>query len=277
MSLTSLLAALQPDTDNAAVIGAAASLAARFGAHIDGLVLAPPLRISPSEAYLASDLAAEDRTLRMDQMQRVETAFRAGMEGQAPTIGWHADLHAGDIAAAIGDHARSSDLILAASEPPRGFTAPPAAFRLGDLVMQAGRPVLVLPTSPDRALTLTHALVAWKDGVPARRALADSLPLLHKCRRVTLVELVPEAELPEAERRLRLIAGWLARHGITAAQHAAASVGEDARRLQQIAKEESADLLVAGAYAHSRAQEWLFGGVTRRLLTHPEIPTLLSH
>lgn len=278
MSLTSLLLALQPDADNQPVITAAASLAARFGTHVEGIVLAAPLRISPSEAYLASDLAAEDRTLRMEQMAAVEAAFRSGMEGHAPTLAWHADLHAGDIATALGHHARGSDLILAASDRPHGFTETPAAFSIGDLVMQAGRPVLVLPaTKPQGDIALDHALVAWKDGVPARRALADSLPLLRKCRHVTLVEIVPEADLPEARRRLRLIAAWLARHGITAAQHAAASIGDDAKRLQQIAEEQKADIVIAGAYGHSRAKEWLFGGVTRRFLAHPALPTLLSH
>lgn len=278
MSLTSLLLALQPDRDNQPVIAAAAALAARFGAHVEGIVLAAPLRISPSEAYLASDLAVEDRALRMEQMSVVEAQFRATLGGQAATLAWHADLHAGDIATAIGHHARGSDLILAASDAPRRFSDAPAAFRIGDLIMQAGRPVLVLPQEgPPAELALNHAVIAWKDGAPARRAIADSLPLLRKCRHVTLVEITAEAELPAAERCLRLVAAWLARHGIEAKQHAAASVGDDAKRLQQIAGEQKADLVIAGAYAHSRTQEWLFGGVTHSLLTHPKHPTLLSH
>jgi nucleotide-binding universal stress UspA family protein len=94
---------------------------------------------------------------------------------------------------------------------------------------------------------------------------------------VTVTEIVHEAQLPEARRRLRLIAGWLARHGIEARQYPAASVGDDGGRLQQIATEQKASLLVAGAYAHSRMQEWIFGGVTRTLLSHAKLCTILSH
>ncbi|HTI00654.1 MAG TPA: universal stress protein [Acidisoma sp.] len=276
MSLTSILLALQPGQDNRPLLDAAAALAARFGAHVEGIMLAQPLRISASEAYLASDLAVEDRSLRLEQMTTAEAAFRAALQGHAPTIAWHAEVTTADVATAIGDHARASDLVMTASDSPHGLSDAPPAFRVGDLIMQAGRPVLLVPAT-GASTNLNHALVAWKDAAPARRALADSLPLLRKCRQVTVTEIVHEAQLPEARRRLRLIAGWLARHGIEARQYPAASVGDDGGRLQQIATEQKASLLVAGAYAHSRMQEWIFGGVTRTLLSHAKLCTILSH
>lgn len=276
MSLTSILLALQPGQNSQPLLEAGAALAARFGAHAEGILLAHPLSISPSEVYLASDLAVEDHSLRMEQLMAAEAAFRQAMQGHAPSIAWHADLTSADVPIEIGAHARASDLILVASEDAPSPDEAAPSFRVGDLIMQAGRPVLVVPAA-GAAIGLEHALIAWKDSAPARRALADSLPLLRKCRQVTITEIVPEAALPEARRRLRLIAGWLARHGIEAHQHPAASVGEDAGRLQQIAVEQKADLLIAGAYAHSRMQEWIFGGVTRTLLSHPRFCTLLSH
>lgn len=276
MSLTSILLALQPGQDNQPLLTAGAALAARFGAHVEGVALARPLRISASDVYLASDLAVEDHSLRMEQMQTAEAAFRQAMHGQAPSIAWHAELTTADVATDIGTHARASDLILAASEASQGTGEGAPSFRIGDLIVQAGRPVLVVPAA-GAEIRLDHALIAWKDSAPARRALADSLPLLRKCRQVTMTEIVPEAALPEARQRLRLLAGWLARHGIETRQHPAASVGEDAERLQQIAQETETDLLVAGAYTHSRMQERIFGGVTRTLLSHPKVCTLLSH
>jgi len=276
MSLTSILLALQPGQNNQPLLTAGAALAARFGAHVEGIALAHPLRVSPSDVYLASDLAVEDRSLRMEQMQTAEAAFRQAMQGQAPSIAWHADLTSADVATEIDAHARASDFIMVASEGQQSPGEAALSFRIGDLIMQAGRPVLVVP--PVGAETrLQHGLIAWKDSAPARRALADSLPLLRKCRQVTITEIVPESELAEARRRLRLIAGWLARHGIESSQHPAAAVGDDAGRLQQIATEQKADLLIAGAYAHSRMQEWIFGGVTRTLLSRPRLCTLLSH
>lgn len=276
MSLSSILLALQPGQSNQPLLDAAAGLAARFGAHVEGIVLAQPVRVSPSEAYLASDLAVEDRSLRMEQMAMVEAAFRATLQGHAHSIAWHAALTSGDIATAIGDHSRASDLIMAAADNARMGGDPPPVFRIGDLLMQAGRPVLVVPAGGIPA-RLEHALVAWKDEAPARRAIADSLPLLRKCRQVTVTSVVREADLPEARSRLRHLAGWLARHGIEAQQHPVASAGDDGGRIQQIAAEQGADLLVAGAFAHSRMQQWIFGGVTRTIIGSPKLCTLLSH
>jgi nucleotide-binding universal stress UspA family protein len=83
--------------------------------------------------------------------------------------------------------------------------------------------------------------------------------------------------LPLAHKHLEEVAGWLGRHGVKAEGRASLSTGEDADRLYAIAKEQGADVVVAGAYGHSRLREWVLGGVTRDLLLRADICALVSH
>ena len=73
------------------------------------------------------------------------------------------------------------------------------------------------------------------------------------------------------------VVGWLERHGVVAETLACRSIGEDATRLNDIAQEQNADLIVAGAYGHSRLREWVLGGVTCDLLLRADRCSLVSH
>jgi nucleotide-binding universal stress UspA family protein len=147
---------------------------------------------------------------------------------------------------------------------------------IGDLVMQAGRPCLIVPAETEN-LRSEHVLVGWKDTGETRRAVSDALPLLKQARQVTIVEIAAEQDLAEAYTRVRDVASWLKRHGIEATPVAAPSIGDDAVRLSSIVREQGADLLVAGAYGHSRVREWVLGGVTRDLLLRATHCSLVSH
>ena len=94
---------------------------------------------------------------------------------------------------------------------------------------------------------------------------------------MTVVEIAAEDDLDAANARLADVAGWLKRHGIDATPVTAASPGDDAARLDAIVREQGADLLVAGAYGHSRVREWALGGVTRDLLLRAGRCALVSH
>jgi nucleotide-binding universal stress UspA family protein len=136
--------------------------------------------------------------------------------------------------------------------------------------------VLVVATESS-PLELKRVIVAWKDTREARRAAADALPILKIATSVSLVEIAPEAELIAASARLADVAAWLARHDVTAECLPIASDGDDADRLNVLAKEWGADLIVAGAYGHSRVREWALGGVTRSLLGTSLRSVFVSH
>lgn len=276
MTVTSMLVSLQLGQSNDATLRVAAGLAARFGAHAEGIALCQPIHVSASDAYLVSDLAVEDREERLAQMRAAETEFRQTLTGRARSTAWQGEIILSNLSAAVATEARSHDLIIAGAETSDAFSNPVPPVNLGDLVLQAGRPVLIVPPTVE-ALALDHVLLAWKDGCPARRAAADSLPLLRSATRVTVAEVAPAGETAEAENRLRAIAGWLSRHGIHAETKVLAENGEDAGRLAALAQDLSIDLIIAGAFAHNRLQERIFGGVTRNLITQKERCILLSH
>jgi nucleotide-binding universal stress UspA family protein len=147
---------------------------------------------------------------------------------------------------------------------------------IGDLVMQAGRPCLIVPTGVE-TLALEHAVIGWKDTGEARQVIRDALPLLKQARRVTVVEIAIEEDLEDARSHLVDVVAWLGRHGIDATSIAALSTGDDAVALNGIFQEQGADLIVAGAYGHSRVREWVLGGVTRDLLLRAGCCALVSH
>jgi nucleotide-binding universal stress UspA family protein len=143
--------------------------------------------------------------------------------------------------------------------------------------MQAGRPVLVVPDSCNW-LDLRTVLVAWKDTAEARRAVADGLPMLRKATDVIIVEIVEDpATRAAALSRVGDVAEWLSRHGVSASTLVPDECGEAGPQFERIASEVGAAIIIAGAYGHSRIREWIFGGVTRRLISPSRRCSLLSH
>jgi len=147
------------------------------------------------------------------------------------------------------------------------------------VVFGSGRPVLVVPHANKRgsSFELGRVVVAWDFSQPASRAVADSLPILEKARRVEVVTVTNEkvitSKLTAAE-----LAKNLAYHGIDVAIETVDAAGRKIGDvLQSYAEVHKADLLVMGAYGHSRVREFILGGATRSMLSHPPIPILLSH
>jgi nucleotide-binding universal stress UspA family protein len=120
--------------------------------------------------------------------------------------------------------------------------------------------------------------VAWKDTREARRAVNDALPLLHKARHVIVVEFI-ETEDHQATIRSSVddMANWLVRRGISASAIATKALIGMTDRLFMLAEDEGANVIIAGAYGHTRLNEWIFGGVTRSLLMQKQCCVLLSH
>jgi nucleotide-binding universal stress UspA family protein len=136
------------------------------------------------------------------------------------------------------------------------------------LVMQVGRPVLIVPATADK-LKLEQVIIAWKDTRETQRAAFNAVPLLKTAAHVTVVEISTDEELAAARTQIEDV-GWLKWHGVWQRSHASPSIGDDASSLNAIAREKGADVIVAGAYGHSRMREWILGGVTRDLLLRAE-------
>jgi nucleotide-binding universal stress UspA family protein len=120
-------------------------------------------------------------------------------------------------------------------------------------------------------------LIGWKDTREARRATLDALPILRKAARVTVVEIADEKGSLAGRTHLEDVACWLKSHGISAEQFVSPSSGDDAMRLNSIAQGHGVDLIVAGAYGHSRLREFVLGGVTHDLLLCANRCSFVSH
>jgi nucleotide-binding universal stress UspA family protein len=231
-----------------------------------GLGLAGPYAVGLGEGVGELQAAVE---LGLKEAEDLFRAATAGLKTE-----W---LALNDIpAATLARVSRGADLIVAGGAP-LGFSDPYCSADSAELVMLAGRPVLVAPPHGGR-LRGEGVVIAWKDTREARRAVADSLPFLRRAREVRVVEVCAGGDaFALAELHTYEVAQYLRRHGIKAEAKAIISPPECVvRELHLQAQAIEADLIVAGAYGHSRTGEWLFGGVTRSLLREPEHFTLLS-
>ncbi len=179
-------------------------------------------------------------------------------------------------AAALARISRAADLVIAGGSPHR-FTDDYRVAQTAELVLQCGRPVLVVPPTGGR-LRGEAVLVAWKDTAEARRAVADAYALPAGRRRGVVHEICARDSLAEAEARTFAVAQNLKRHGVLARAKATIGAADDAgEELKAMARVLDADLIVSGGYGHSRLGEWVFGGVTRSFLEQPDHFVLLSH
>jgi nucleotide-binding universal stress UspA family protein len=146
------------------------------------------------------------------------------------------------------------------------------------VVLKAGRPVLLVPAGKT-SLPLRQVIVAWKDTREARRAVADALPLLKQAQQVIVTEICElESEVADSQERLHDVLGYLSRHGVcSAVDRVRPFDGTADNSLLNLIQDSSADLVVAGAYGHSRLGEWMFGGMTRTLFEKCPVCCLLSH
>jgi len=129
----------------------------------------------------------------------------------------------------------------------------------------------MVPPGSER-LSAKHVVVAWKDTREARRAVRDSLPFLKQAEDVSVIGIGEPAQGGTD------VCAYLRHHGIEARAYTRpGQIASMADELVRIAEQEGADLIVCGAYGHSRTREWVFGGVTRELLNHAPVCCLMAH
>ena len=281
MSYKDLLVALNSAADTHGRIELAADLAERFGAHLVGLYAVPgremPRRGSYADLAVLAPVYREWRERSLAQADAMRVAFEhaAGLRGissewRGAAEGWEADPAL---------HARYTDLAILGQRDPGNDEM--ALVRPGPerVTLASGRPILVVPYAGRFEPVGRRVLVAWNAGREAARAVADAMPLLAAADIVTVLAVDPQTgpdghgDVPGAD-----IALHLARHGVNVrierTLSAAVPVGE---LLLSRTADLGADLLVMGAYGHSRARELLLGGATRSILAAMTIPVLMSH
>lgn len=276
MGYATLMAHLRLGQSNAGLLKIAGDLAERFKAGIIGVAACQPAQVAFDGFGYSGDLVQWDREAIEKDAQDARAEFRSVLASKVERLEWRSTVTLEPLYEYYARQARGADLILtAAGDQPSAFSRS-RTFNTSDLVMRAGRPVLVVPAEADR-LEPARILVGWNDSREARRAVADALPLLRLASHVAIAEIVTEDRLTDAQNHVGDVVDWLALHGIEAEGIAAARSGTDAGTLARIATEQAADILVAGAYGHSRMREWVLGGVTSDLLLGAGRFAFLSH
>jgi nucleotide-binding universal stress UspA family protein len=275
MTYQTLMVHLQLGRSNAALLKVAGELAHSFRTDVIGIAAGQPTQMIYGQGYALLDFLNQEHEKISIEIDEAEMAFRSAFKGYSRTIEWRSTITLGSPSVYIAGEACSADIILTEIAQ-SDFYEGPNSVNAGELVLQSGRPLLAVPVTAKK-LKLEQMLVGWKDTREARRAILDALPLLKLAEYVTVVEIVAENETAEATKRLEQVTGWLMRHNITADYLVSISITDDAAQFASIAKEKMADIVIAGAYGHSRLREWVLGGVTNDLLQRAEFCSLLSH
>lgn len=263
MTYATVMASLRLYESNDACLAVAENLVERFEAHVIGVAASeftpPPYFTAGASAQrLLDDTEAGIRR----RLVELEEQFRVAMAPRAKSVAWRSAVEMP--ADFVTRQARAADIIVTGQG--RGELSDPfSQADADDLVMRAGRPLIVVPPSATW-LDLRSCVIAWKDCAEARRAVADALPLLRVAKDVTVVEILERPGREAAQTRVRDVVGWLARHGISATELVPEHVGHVTEQIERIAATTGAGIVIAGAYGHSRVREWVLGGFTRYLL-----------
>ena len=270
MSYRTMLAHVVADRGCASRLRMTASVGRVLNAEVIGLGAQAPWPYPTGDGK--GDFFEQITEATQAEIASAEALFREHLKDPAITSAWRAELGYPD--EVVPRHARAADLVLA--YPTRGEVDASLYATADSLVMETGLPVLLMPRK-EAPLALDRVLLAWKDTREARRAISTTLPILKMAKRVLVAAICSDREIAEVELQLVDVTQRLARHGVTATSLAEADApGAAGRKLLRIAETDKSDLIVAGAYGHSRLREWVLGGVTRDLIADGRRYVLLS-
>jgi nucleotide-binding universal stress UspA family protein len=279
MTYTSLLVPVEADFEPDCRLAFAVNLANQFDAKLVGVGAEhwrSPVSGVFDIGYVEGDLIQDkidDVTL---DLKRAEAKFKSIAAAVHKGVDWRSSVSFP--LSEITAQARCADLIVTSRIARYGVSDYYTVAAPGALALQAGRPVIIAQADATK-LELRSVVIGWKDTRESRRVVTDALPLLKRAQTVVIAEVCNHQDADETKLRLDDVAGRLLRHGVQA--NTTVCVEEKGSHAPQqfleMADQYKADLIVAGAYGHSRIQEWVFGGFTQALLSQSSRAVLLSH
>jgi nucleotide-binding universal stress UspA family protein len=270
---TILLGLAAGDPRNDARIHTSIGLAASQGAHVTALYMIPPFNIPVySEATFPTAIFDQYYAEEEAAAKPVLAAFEAAIKAQGDVTGEIRTSNRALPLDALRDNASFADLIVLGQPHEEGYD-PATDSLIGDIALSAGLPVLAVPRVGDYDSLGKNVLVAWTRGRESTRALREALPLLERAERVLVLRANPPDDGRDAE-----IGAYLARHGVKVdIKDVAVKDISVADEILNTVANEDCDLIAMGAYGHSRAREYVLGGVTRDIIRHMTVPTLFAH
>jgi nucleotide-binding universal stress UspA family protein len=283
MAYKTILTHFNDEQRFAGMMRASVQLAKANGAHLVGMAVMPPIIIIPGSEADAGAVIEDHRRQYEPQLRHMREAFAAetakgGISGEWLELDCENENPFGDVGSVAVKQARLADLVVASAVNPAwslsGYLDVPET-----MIMNSGRPVLLLPNPPVPDRIGARVLLAWNDSREAVRAAFDALPLLTAADAVLVAQLGESSNSHStAEDSSSGICKVLARHGAKAeVLQAKATSGNIGAALMEVAQTSNADLLVMGCYGHSRLRELVLGGASRHILQHVRVPVLMSH
>lgn len=274
MTAYDILVHLRETRDEPLAARAAFALCKRLDTYLHGLYVAP----------LGTVAFSTPETV----VFQVHEADRLYSEAQAQNSWWRDLLAAhdangewlvaqGDTVEALCHCARWCDFVVA-ERPTLNPDAPTGWGTVSRTVFGAGVPVLVVPESAKLTTLGERILVAWNHSREAMLAIRGALPLLTRAAQVVVLDGTPQTDELGARHLPQLDLGsWFARHGVCAEIRAFAPKSEYGANILAAARQMQADLIVMGAWGHSRIAQLVLGGSTRYLFQNSELPLLVAH
>jgi nucleotide-binding universal stress UspA family protein len=275
MIIRDILLHLTEDPHAAKRCLAAVALASSHDAHLTALYTKTPWAVPVYlAAYVPPELLVKEqkaaaKAARQAKMEFVSACDKAGVSWE-----WR-ESDADDPVVEMREQARYADLSIVGQIDPNADMPTGAELLPADLVLSTGRPVLIIPYTGTFPKIGNRVLVAWNGGRESARALHDALPLIAGAKKVTILSVNPTKKdhVPGAD-----IAAHLVRHSlkVEVIQRVAPDL-KVAETVLAAASDISADLVVMGAWGHSRLRELALGGATREMLKRMTLPVLMSH
>lgn len=256
----------------------AAPLVRSFDAHLTGLYTSA---VGDVPFFMEEEISSRVEPARRAWWLQMRDKAKAEFDGFWREAGIAVDWLEidEDVGAMVPYHARYADLTIIGQIDPEELLPRPEYEVPERVVLESGRPVLIVPYAGTFATVGQRILVAWNGSAPSARAVNDAMPFLRRAKQVTILTLdADRLRTGKDARPSAHLAAHLARHGLKAEARELATddVGVDEMILSQAA-DQGADLIVMGAYGHPRAREIILGGATRGLFQHMTVPILMSH
>ncbi|HEX9905562.1 MAG TPA: universal stress protein [Propylenella sp.] len=275
MAIKDLAVAYNGSGNADSAVDLALQMCKKYGAALTGIYAVNPVRFEGDVArWISDDVMRSLRAAEAEVTKSIEAAFRERV-GPAAIPETEFVAEEGQANAVLARHARYHDLLLMGQ-----FSAPSDAgqpVRAEDLIMRTGRPIVIVPHGYRVATFQEYAVVGWDGSRPAARALSDAMQILETKKRLDIVSVrASSADRPPG--RSSEIIRHLQRHGIDA-RHVVLSASREGigPTLLRYCSEHTPDVLVMGAYSHTKLREDLFGGVTRHVMEKMTVPVLMSH
>lgn len=279
MSYKSILTIVTDPMEVAAVLGAAVPFADAAGAHLDVLCLGID-RTQTGYYFAGATALMHDETIAQAQAEATEIEAAARAELERSEISWGLDAlvaQSASVAGLVARRARFADLVILPKPYGEGQYAD-APVVVEAAMFQGHAPVVVLADGAPCPLAPKRVVVAWNESVEAMAAIRRALPMLRSADEVNVCIVAPERHSSESSDPGAELSRMLARHGVKVeVTILAQTLPRVSEVIERHVADVNADMLVMGAYGHSRFREAILGGATRNMLEFAKVPVFMAH